>query len=556
MKLRSSSTLSLRAVTPIALAALLWSAPTAGAQSLGAAATSAVQASAGVTAAGGAGTTVNGEVGSSPSASITGFPPAVVVPPYTLHLNDGFAVAAQASVDALFVSLGSGACSSTPATQMNGATFTPGIHCFGAGTPADLSTGGTVTLNGSGTYIFRVGSALTANTGSNIILTGGANACNVFWQVGSSATLNGVTFPGNVVSQASVTLGVSSSLTGRALARTGSVSLSGNNTVGGCSAAAPPPVCPTITLSPTTLPNGTVAIAYNQTISASGGVAPNSFTVTSGTLPGGLTLTSGGVLAGTPTASGTFTFNVRGTDANGCFGNQSYTIVIAPAITPPPGCPTITLAPASLPNGTVAIAYNQAITGSGGTAPYSFGIPVGSAPAGLTLTPAGLLAGTPTTAGSSNFTVRGTDVNGCFADKAYTLLIVAAPAPPPGCPTITLTPSSLPAGAIGTAYSQTLSGGGGTAPYSFGLTAGALPAGLTLSPTGTLSGTPSVAGASSFTIRSTDANGCFREGSYTINIPGIPPVPTLSEWALIALIAMLALAGYLSLREQASPRIH
>jgi hypothetical protein len=636
---------STKSASALALAASFLAYSPANAQSLGAAASSAIQASAGVTAAGGAGTSVNGEVGASPTASITGFPPAVVVPPFTLHLNDGYAVAAQAAVDALFVSLGNGACNTSPTTQMNSATFTPGIHCFGAGTPADLSTGGTVTLNGAGTYIFRVGSALTANTGSNIILTGGANACNVFWQVGSSATLNGVTFPGNVVAQASVNLGTGMNLTGRALARTASVTLAGSNTVGGCSNPPPPPVCPTITLSPASLPNGTLAVAYNQTISASGGVAPHTFTVTSGALPTGLTLTPGGVLAGTPTVAGSFTFTVRGTDANGCFGTQSYTIVIGSGPAPPPVCPTVTLSPASLPNGTVAIAYNQtisatggtapysfgvisgalptgltltpggvlagtptvagsftftvrgtdangcfgtqvytlviaaapppppgcpaltvapaslpggtvavaysqSITATGGTAPYSFGVTAGIVPPGLTLSPVGLLAGTPTTSGTSGFTVRATDANGCFAERFYSLVIAAAPAPPPGCPAITLTPTTLPAGAIAIPYSQTLTASGGTAPYSFGLTTGALPAGLTLSPTGILAGTPTVAGTSSFTIRATDANGCFLERSYSINIPGPPPVPTLSEWALIGLALILGLAGYVGLRGQ------
>jgi hypothetical protein len=520
----------------------------ANAQSLGSAAASAIQASAGVTAAGGAGTIITGEVGSSPTASITGFPPAVVVPPHTLHLNDGYAVAAQAAVDALFVSLSSGACNTSPGTQMSGATFTPGIHCFGAATPADLATNSTVTLNGPGIYIFRVGSSLTANTGSRVILTGGANPCNVFWQVGSSATLNGLDFPGNVVAQASVTLGTAMNLSGRALARTGSVTLAGSNLVGGCSSAPPPPVCPTITIAPSSLPNGTVAVAYNQTISASGGAAPNTFTVTSGALPTGLTLTPAGVLAGTPTTAGSFTFTVRGTDANGCFGSQAYTVVIAVPPLPPPGCPTLTVAPTTLPNGTVAVAYSQAITASGGTAPYSFGVTAGSLPAGLALSPTGLLAGTPTTAGSSGFTVRGTDANGCFAERVYALVIAAAPPPPPGCPTITLTPATLPAGAIAVPYSQTLTASGGATPYSFGVTAGALPAGLVLSPTGTLAGTPTVAGNSAFTIRATDANGCFREVSYTINIPGIPPVPTLSEWAMLALAALLALAGYKALR--------
>ena len=226
--------------------------------------------------------------------------------------------------------------------------------------------------------------------------------------------------------------------------------MAGGNTVGGCSAAGGG--CPVITLSPSTLPNGTIGAAYSQTIVASGGAPPYVFTVTSGTLPPGLTLTPTGLLAGTPTTAGTFTFTVRATDANGCFGSIAYTIVISAAPVPPPGCPVITLSPPILPPGTVGVAYTQTITGSGGTAPYTFGVTSGTLPAGLTLTAGGVLSGTPTTAGSSTVTIRGTDANGCFAEVVYTIVIAAAPVPPPGCPAITINPPTLPNGTVGVAY--------------------------------------------------------------------------------------------------------
>src|SRR5512141_423441 len=92
------------------LAALLCASLTAAAQSLGAASSFAVEGFAGVTAAGAAGTVISGDVGSSPSASITGFPPALVVPPFGLHPNDAAAIAAQAADVALFTRLGAGAC--------------------------------------------------------------------------------------------------------------------------------------------------------------------------------------------------------------------------------------------------------------------------------------------------------------------------------------------------------------------------------------------------------------------------------------------------------------
>ena len=228
-------------VTSVGLTALFSSPMPALSQSLGAAASFAIVGSAGVTAAGGVGTVVNGDVGSSPNASITGFPPATVLPPFGLHPNDAAAIAAQAADVALFTALGAGACADTPLPQMSGANFGPGIHCFT--TTADLAATGNMTLTGAGVYIFRVPTGLTANVGSTVTLVG-VDPCTVFWQVGSAATLNGVNFPGNVVAQAGVTLGVGASLTGRALATVGPVTLAGTNAVGGCSGAAPPPPPP------------------------------------------------------------------------------------------------------------------------------------------------------------------------------------------------------------------------------------------------------------------------------------------------------------------------
>jgi hypothetical protein len=342
-------------------------------------------------------------------------------------------------------------------------------------------------------------------------------------------------------------LGVGASLTGIALTTAaGAVTMAGTNTVGGCSG--PGGGCPTITLSPPTLPNGTVGVAYSQTIVGNGGVAAYSFGVIAGTLPAGVTLTTVGLLAGTPTTAGSSTFTIRGTDANGCFAELSYTIVIAAAPPPPPVCPTITLSPPTLPNGTVGVAYSQTIVGNGGNAPYSFGVTAGGLPAGVTLTAAGLLAGTPTTAGSSTFTVRGTDVDGCFATLPYTIVIAAAPPPPPVCPMITLSPPTLPNGTVGIGYNQTIVGSGGTGPYSFGVTAGALPAGVTLTAGGQLAGTPTTAGSSSFTIRGTDASGCFAQRSFTIIIT--TAVPTLPQAFVILLAVGLTGCGYFRLRRQ------
>ncbi len=256
---------------------------------------------------------------------------------------------------------------------------------------------------------------------------------------------------------------------------------------------------PTLTVNPATLPGGTVATAYSQTVTAAGGTAPYTFAITAGALPAGLTLTAGGVLAGTPTVSGSFTFTITSTDASaapGPFsGSRSYTVVI--------GAPTIMLTPATLPTGTVAAAYSQMVSAASGTAPYSFAITAGALPAGLTLSSGGTLSGTPTAGGSFSFTITATDAStGSGAPysgaRAYTLSI--------GAPTITVDPATLPSGTAAAAYSTTITASGGTAPYSFAVTAGALPAGLNMASNGILSGTPTTSGTFNFTITATDAS--------------------------------------------------
>lgn len=196
----------------------------------------------GVTGSTGTGTVVTGDVGSSPTASISNFPPSSVAPPSTLHLTNDLPVQ-QAHADAIaaynFLALqGPG---TVLAAQLDGAVLTSGIYSFSGGA-ADLAALGTLTLNGPGIFVFQVDSALTANVGSNVI--GTADPCNVFWRVGTSATLNGVSFRGNVFADASITVGSGSNVTGRVIAGTGATGAvtmagSGGNTIGGCAVTIP-----------------------------------------------------------------------------------------------------------------------------------------------------------------------------------------------------------------------------------------------------------------------------------------------------------------------------
>jgi len=375
---------------------------------------------------------ITGDLGVSPGSAVTGFPPGLVVSG-TIHRATAVALAAQNSVTTAYNSLASQACTQDLTGQdLGGKTLTPGVYCFSSS--AQLT--GILTLNAQGNanavFIFKIGSTLTTASSSSVVMSSGGSLCNVFWQVGSSATLGTATsFAGNILALTSITLTTGASVTGRTLARNGAVTLDTNTVSAICASGVTPGVCPVITLAPPTLPPGTVGVAYSQTITGSGGTAPYTFAVTSGELPPGLTLTPAGVLAGTPTRGNTFTFTIRGTDANGCFASLVYTIIVGaapppPAPVPPPGCPVITVNPTTVPNGTVGTAYTQTFTGSGGTGAYSFGVTSGTLPAGLVLTAAGVLAGTPSTGGTSTFTIRGTDANGCFAESSYTVAIATA----------------------------------------------------------------------------------------------------------------------------------
>jgi hypothetical protein len=177
------------------------------------------------------GTVITGNVGTSPGTSITGFPKGgTVVLPCATHSNDAAAMAARVSTDALYASLANTLNATVINAELGGTTITPGTYSFPGS--AYITAGTTLTLDGAGLYIFKVGSAITANVHSNVILSNGASACNVFWQVTSTAALNGVTFSGTVVAQADVILGVDAVLDGRALTTTaGAVTMAGNATV-------------------------------------------------------------------------------------------------------------------------------------------------------------------------------------------------------------------------------------------------------------------------------------------------------------------------------------
>ena len=255
--------------------------------------------------------------------------------------------------------------------------------------------------------------------------------------------------------------------------------------------------CQTITVNPASISIGHAGLLYNQAFTQTNGVGTITFSLT-GTLPSGVTFSSG-TLSGTPTQTGSFPIIVTATDSNGCAGSRGYTLVIET-------CPTITVSPATLSAATVGTSYNQTFTQTGGVGTTTFSLS-GALPTGLNFS-SGTLSGTPTQSGSFPITVTATDASGCTGSRNYTLVV--------NCQTLTVTPSTVPAGTAGTAYSQSFSQTGGIGATSFSLS-GKLPGGLELSGS-TLSGTPTEVGNYSFTIVATDSNGCTGSRSYTLTI--------------------------------------
>ncbi|WP_233174791.1 IPTL-CTERM sorting domain-containing protein [Delftia sp. ASV31] len=231
----------------------------------------------------------------------------------------------------------------------------------------------------------------------------------------------------------------------------------------------------TVTLTGTNF-TGATAVTF-------GGTAATGFTVNSATQ---ITATAPAGSAGTVDVRVTTT---GGTSATGAAGQFTYV--------------AITVTPATLA-GTpkVGVSFNETLTASGGATPYTFAMASGSTlPTGLSLSPAGVISGTPTAAGAFSFTVQATDNSSISGQRTYSGSVTAA--------TVVLTPaaSTLPAARLNTAYAgQTFTASGGTAPYTYA-SSGTLPTGMTFNAsTGVLSGTPTAAGSFTFTITATDSS--------------------------------------------------
>jgi beta-lactamase superfamily II metal-dependent hydrolase/DNA/RNA endonuclease YhcR with UshA esterase domain len=261
--------------------------------------------------------------------------------------------------------------------------------------------------------------------------------------------------------------------------------------------------CGTLTLSPATISNPIVGIFYSVPFTTSP-TGQYTYSITSGTLPTGLNFSTQGGITGVPSTTGMFTFTVMATATNGCSTTRTYSV----NVTNP--CPTFTFSPASLPVAAIRSSFNQQLAISP-TGTYSFAITAGALPTGMTLSSTGLISGMVNTTGNFNFTVTATNTaTNCKATKTYTLTVA--------CPQISLTPSTFPTAFFNVAYSQKMVASGGFAPYTFRVSAGRLPNGMTLATDGTLRGTPTSTTNATFTVTVTDSSGCQSSQTCSINI--------------------------------------
>lgn len=259
--------------------------------------------------------------------------------------------------------------------------------------------------------------------------------------------------------------------------------------------------------------------AYSKTLVATGGSGTGyTWTVNSGsTLPAGLSLSSAGVLNGTPTATGTTSFAVTVTDSASNTASATFSLTISPGITITTSSP--------LPWAYQGSAYTPvtfaATGGDGGPYTWSWAATSGSLPAGLSLSSAGVLSGTPTAAGTFNLAVTATDAASNTTSVTFALTVEA---------TLAVSSTTLKSGTVNVAYSQALTATGGSGSgYTWTVTAGAsslATLNLSLSSAGTLSGTPTTTGTASFTVQVADTQSHTATANLSVSIYNVLTITT------------------------------
>jgi len=248
------------------------------------------------------------------------------------------------------------------------------------------------------------------------------------------------------------------------------------------------------------LPQGRQGTAYIVTLTATGGNGLYAWSLTEGDLPDGLTLDpASGSLAGTPTAVGVFPFTAQ-VSSGGKTGTKAFSITVTPALV---------INTTSLPSGRLTTIYTQFLSASGGDGTFTWSIVAGALPNGLSLhSTNGVITGTPNTVGEFFFTVQvasgGYTATADLSIGVYSILSIAT--------------TSIPSGSFGQPYTSNLSAMGGDGNYTWTLTGGTLPQGVSLASDGTISGTPTWMGTFNFSVRVNSGDGQSANKGFTITI--------------------------------------
>jgi type VI secretion system secreted protein VgrG len=285
-------------------------------------------------------TVVDGDVGLDPGTSVTGFTEGPgTIENGSLYINDDVAAAGQRDASIAYEVARSLTPQESNMTQLDGRSLSPGVY---SGGELNLAANGDLAFAGSAAsvWVMQASSTLTIGEDTEMTFSGGASACNVFWQVGSSATiLEDADFFGTILAQESITAVTGATFTGRLLALTGSVTLDTNtiDTPETCAAVGTPIVTSTPSITTDAPDDGTVGTEYVFDID-SDGTPESSYTIIEGALPPGLTIDDdSGVISGTPSTPGTFDFTVEADNGDSVTDTEDYTIgIVEAAVVPAP----------------------------------------------------------------------------------------------------------------------------------------------------------------------------------------------------------------------------
>jgi hypothetical protein len=250
-------------------------------------------------------------------------------------------------------------------------------------------------------------------------------------------------------------------------------------------------------------PDLAVASQYRSTLTVAGGQPPYSWTQGGGILPGGLTIeATTGLISGAPASAGNYQFTINARDGAGAVATRTCSVSVSPELR---------IVSSELKAGAAGSPYDETLSATGGTAPYTWTVSGGSLPPGVAMNAAtGQLRGVPTERGTFKFTARVTDAAGILTEAELTIAIVGG---------FTISTCPAPTGMVNTPYSSSISFVGAQAPVTWEIASGQLPGGVTLQAnTGTISGTPASEGAFEFVIRGTDAQQSMGTRSCAITV--------------------------------------